>query len=824
MAALPCSALNQRVYPLKEIAADAESVVVGRVASVDPGAMRFVVIADEYLKGHQGFTWMATDVKSGGWGHPPILMRRVAPGLPAILFVNQAQGRYMAVGYTNGTWFKVTAAPEKELDRMRWSFTNLEVMLRRSFAGTTEELETLLRAHLKEGKELPAPSNFVNGSYGPEVAANYAPTSPLPQLPSFLASSAGSEAYPVLEVEGLQILSRTMSQAQSTWVMARYIGGTYLFSSSCGVVQCGGQSGQDVELSLPVATDGTYDLAISASGLRTLSALVVTIDGAELKAQTPWPVPAAEGPNTYRGDPTTVRFGPVTLTKGGHKLRLAPETESGSYQISLDALVLLPPGGITLSAADEKALTAAGASAKDLPMALELAQAYWKSGQELAALLKQAKGNWTDVRWTLSLERAMGRGGSRGMRREASEILRTKLSDPWLTWSDLRGGLMRAGEMFLPTRDSAREILRLRKLSNWDEADPVLMAAKFGSLSLDEWEAERKASLRPAALGPGETPRAPLAASGTARSLSAGWKPCSTSAVAVKPSRASTGATLKTAAASGTVMACAAPKALLQTGAWLTAAAGPVNQGGFGPFGGGGRDGRGMGGPGMGGPGGGGPGMGGPGGGGPGMGGPGGGPGGPFGGGAATPAASPLSYWSKGAVTIDLRQAASYLIEARVLVPDHMDEVGETRNGFIYIQRPSRYLGAGVQFTDSQGKAVGGPAQVLKVEPLVGSPDTVRLRVDVYTGASGSAGAFVLVTAYRGDSLECGRSQVYLPTQSVKNDKLSLCAAFGLGAVSDGYVPEAHLGSVKISPVSYASRTGHSAARAARPIQGRTAK
>lgn len=773
----PCTALNQRIYPLKEMVADAKSIAVGRVAAVDQGEMRVVLVADEILKGNAAWRWMGIDLKSGGWGHPPILMRRLAPGLPVVIFRGEAKGQHVAVVYTNGTWFRVTASAAPQDDRLQWALANLEILLPRSFSGPTEKLARLVRDHITRGTPLPAPSTTVVRPYGPELPANYQPNAPLPSVPSFLRG-ATADAIQVLEAEGLVILSSTMREASAGWVMAQYTGTTWFFYSSCGVLRCSGYSGESVELGLPVERDGTYDLAISASGLRSLATLNVLVDGQPVKPSSPWPPPTTDGPNTLRGEPATVTYGPVTLTQGGHRLLIQPETEApdGWFSISLDVLALLPPGGMALSSGDIQTLSAAGVPQGELSTALELERAYWKTASEVARLYRQAKGRWNDVRWSLYLERAMGRGGSRGARRDASVILAMKQSDPWLTWLDVRGVLMTAGELFMPTRDAAVEIMRLRKLAHWDELDPALMASKFGSLSLDQWEVQRRRELRPAALLAGEQASKLLLAADRAHPLTSGWAACSKTTTNVRPSSAAKGALLEAYGCDGSPLRAAPPPG--QTAAWFAAPRAASANTPFG-FASGGRSG------GPGGP----PGLGGP----PGFGGPG------------QPTAgdelSALMYWRQGMVTIDARRAASYLIEARVWVPDHVEEVGETIPGFIYVRHPSRYIGVGVQFAASDGTPVGGPAERLRLEPRAGTYDTLLIRVDVYPGGSPGAGTALIVTAYTRDRGEDGRSLVFLPAGALKDGKLRFALALGLGPTTNGYVPEFHLCSVRIAQV-----------------------
>src|SRR4051794_21460611 len=58
-AAFPASALNQRMYPLKELVQDADSIAVGRVVAVDAPKMRAALVIEDALKGKPPCKWIA---------------------------------------------------------------------------------------------------------------------------------------------------------------------------------------------------------------------------------------------------------------------------------------------------------------------------------------------------------------------------------------------------------------------------------------------------------------------------------------------------------------------------------------------------------------------------------------------------------------------------------------------------------------------------------------------------------------------------------------------------------------------------------------------
>lgn len=746
--ALGCTgavALNQRVYPLKEIAEDADAVLEARVVTCDREALTAVFVVDSAIKGKALWRWMALDLKTGGWGHPPLLSRRLAPGLPVVFFIARKKDTWTALGYANGTWFRSIATDAPDRDRMQWSFANLEVFLRRSFSGSSSELSKLMRGYIAKGSALPSPTMQAPG-YGPEVPANYKPSKPLPELPPFLRANGGNDEYQVFEAEGLSVESEGLDRVYTNWMLPPRVGHTYFFSSGCTVTYCIGRPGQKIAFPLPVSKAGTFDLVISAWGLGRLKSLSASVDGAAVPVRE-WP-PSAPKVNSLNGEPKVVRFGPVTMKQGMRRVELIPVPQEGDTQFSvaLDVLALLPPGGVKLSAADRQVLAKAGVDSRGLQTALELACEYWKSPAEIAALYTQSKRNWRDVRWALYLERAVGRGGSRGVRRGASAILRMKQADPWFTWVDIRGVLLRGGELFMPTRDSSEEVYRLRSKAPWDDLDPPLMQSKFGGLSLDEWERQRFSEARRSPLSAVER-TSQLLVSGS--DLGTGWQKLSDGDTVVRRAGEAVGAGLPFRSATGEEMKASPPLGVsLDKAGWLVCAQ---------------SDGTWM---------------------------------------------TCRAGWRPGRTALDVTKPGAYLMKVKLWVPDHVEEVGEQRAGFIYIGRPSRYVEVGLGVLDAKGNPISGGAYTVRVEPKVGMPDTALVRVDITPGTGASSQASMLVTGYTEGRPEWGRAQGLIQPEAVNGGKVYVEPVLGVGYVQAGYVPEAYVTGLEVYRVDSEAKNG----------------
>ena len=322
----PSHALNQRIYPLAELIKDSETIALGRAVAVDIPKMRAALVVDSTLKGEVPYRWMALNVAPGGWSHPPAMIRRLGPGVLVVFFGARVQGRFVVLGYSNGTWFQITAPEEKDPDRLPWTFTHIEIFLQRTFKGSTEELTQLLRDVLAGKREAPAPNPSVGAGMGPEVPANFKPGQPLPPLPDYVARAI---AEPKTGGVTRKIPVRALSVDEQKWV-------------------------------------------------------------------------------------------------------------------------------------DDHA------------------RQFQRTPEDAAMLLAQAGYSQRDAERALLYERDHGRGGNRAWVRSAEEILDLKHRSDRLSWLDIRGVMMRAGELFTPVKDPVDLIQGLRTRFTWDELDPMFDDDKWG--------------------------------------------------------------------------------------------------------------------------------------------------------------------------------------------------------------------------------------------------------------------------------------------------------------------------------------------------------
>ena len=107
----------------------------------------------------------ATDEKQ-----PAMLLERLDKDVPIVVFAARKGKNYDAVAYTNGTWFRMVGAVDKQdgQDVTRWRFTHCEPYFRRTFKGTTEELIKAIQGGLK-GEKLPPFDEKAEPGYGPPL-------------------------------------------------------------------------------------------------------------------------------------------------------------------------------------------------------------------------------------------------------------------------------------------------------------------------------------------------------------------------------------------------------------------------------------------------------------------------------------------------------------------------------------------------------------------------------------------------------------------------------------------------------------------------------
>jgi outer membrane protein assembly factor BamB len=168
----PAPALVKNLLHLQDILDSQEMIFMATVKSHDPAKPAVVFEAGEALKGTVPFGRMPVNMVGDTYGqkekHPEQIMKRLAPDLPVVMFVNKKGKDYLAFVYSNGTWFNMTGSGEND-QSIKWRFNHGEPYLRRTFKGTSEELRQTVVDGLAKKKEPPRANEKEPPGFGPEV-------------------------------------------------------------------------------------------------------------------------------------------------------------------------------------------------------------------------------------------------------------------------------------------------------------------------------------------------------------------------------------------------------------------------------------------------------------------------------------------------------------------------------------------------------------------------------------------------------------------------------------------------------------------------------
>jgi outer membrane protein assembly factor BamB len=171
----PAQAVITALTPLKQVLDKEQLIFVAKVGQVLPDKPALVLERAENLKGEAPFERLPVnltgDREATKGKHTEALLERVERDLPMIVFASKRGKRYVAFGYTNGTWFQMEGRIEQDDGKevVRWSFLHCEPYLRRTFKGSTDELKQTIVDGLKEKKEPPAPDEKEPPGLGPPI-------------------------------------------------------------------------------------------------------------------------------------------------------------------------------------------------------------------------------------------------------------------------------------------------------------------------------------------------------------------------------------------------------------------------------------------------------------------------------------------------------------------------------------------------------------------------------------------------------------------------------------------------------------------------------
>ncbi|MGL6073941.1 MAG: hypothetical protein ACRC8S_07255 [Fimbriiglobus sp.] len=155
----------RKPLPLKQVLAQEEVIVLVAITarSTDPPQVKFQVRSK--LKGEPPVQEMILDMTGDAEAiklkQPPELLPRLTVDREGIAFLSQDGEATSCFAFVEGTWF--SAKGQKKAGTWTWKLAHAEPYLRRTFAGTTAELKSIV-----EGKTPPPEWNEKQApGYGP---------------------------------------------------------------------------------------------------------------------------------------------------------------------------------------------------------------------------------------------------------------------------------------------------------------------------------------------------------------------------------------------------------------------------------------------------------------------------------------------------------------------------------------------------------------------------------------------------------------------------------------------------------------------------------
>lgn len=180
LAVMPAEALILRLTPLKDVLAEGQFIFVAKVDQLLPERPAMVLLVTEDLKGKFPARRLPVnltgDEEAKKLNHTPQLLKRLAPELPLVLFANQRGKRVTIFAFANGTWFQMVGQKGDSDDKVVLAFTHCEPYLRRTFKGTTAELQQIISDGLAGKKAPPEPNPKEPPGLGPEVKTSRLPS------------------------------------------------------------------------------------------------------------------------------------------------------------------------------------------------------------------------------------------------------------------------------------------------------------------------------------------------------------------------------------------------------------------------------------------------------------------------------------------------------------------------------------------------------------------------------------------------------------------------------------------------------------------------
>lgn len=151
----PSHAYIMKLLSLKEVMDLSVVIVEGQVTSVDAKNRTVLATFKRPIKGQNPYEQIRMNIGVGQLYYPEVLLKRMKPDLPVILFWN---AELACVGHVDGIWFQLFGAKGATPEQTKWNFTHIERFMPRTYVGSTPDLISLVSDVQAGKKQAPAPN------------------------------------------------------------------------------------------------------------------------------------------------------------------------------------------------------------------------------------------------------------------------------------------------------------------------------------------------------------------------------------------------------------------------------------------------------------------------------------------------------------------------------------------------------------------------------------------------------------------------------------------------------------------------------------------
>ena len=178
----PAWGVIERPLALKSLVGDSDFVFAGKVNQLDVSRPSMVIEVQSDLKGKAPMRRLPVLLKGTDDSGKEQVVPRLASGSAVVGFITiydaddnpETPNSLIALVFLEGTWIQLQGTPAGE--SYRWQYTHIEPYLRRTFAGRSSDLATVVTNAIEGKKPWPEVDTAMKPGVGPKVGEEGNPT------------------------------------------------------------------------------------------------------------------------------------------------------------------------------------------------------------------------------------------------------------------------------------------------------------------------------------------------------------------------------------------------------------------------------------------------------------------------------------------------------------------------------------------------------------------------------------------------------------------------------------------------------------------------